>query len=88
MRCLSRMLTLVSSGLILSSCASRPLPPVDSFCTVYNPVITEKGDGAAVAAIKKEGPKRKTLANELNYRSQCGVTPTPERKPEAGVPTS
>ncbi len=74
MRCRSRKWTPALSVLILSSltaCATKPLA-IDSFCTVYNPVIAEKGDGAAVASIKREGPKRRTYANELTYREQCG----------------
>lgn len=40
----------------------------DSFCQVYSPVIVAKGDGTIVAS---QGVKRRLLANELTYRSQC-----------------
>jgi hypothetical protein len=65
-----KMLTLVLSVLSLSNCT--PKPPLDSFCVRYNPVVVEKGDGSAVASMKKDGPKRRIYANELNYR-ECPV---------------
>jgi len=48
-----------------SSCTPEQ---VDSFCQVYNKVIVQKGDGTIVAP---PGVKRRLLANELTYRSQC-----------------
>lgn len=70
--------TLIRASLILSlssvagGCALFPKPVViDGYCERYNQVIAEKGDGAAIALIKKEGPKRRLLANELTYRDQC-----------------
>lgn len=66
MQCLTLMLTLAFVILSLSSCA--PKPPLDSFCTVYNQVVVEKGDGSIQA---KSGVKKRIYANELNYRDQC-----------------
>lgn len=42
--------------------------PMDSYCMTYNQVIVEKGDGTITA---KPGVKKRLLANELTYRSQC-----------------
>lgn len=42
--------------------------PVDSFCTVYQPIVQQKGDGVIAAP---SGVKRRILANELTYRDQC-----------------
>jgi hypothetical protein len=67
MQCQMMRWTLACAALSLSSCAQKP--PVDSYCSVYNPVVVEKGDGAITA---KPGPKRRILANELTYRDQCG----------------
>lgn len=63
-----RTLRLMTSFAILSlnsGCATPPMP-VDSFCTLYTKVITEKGDGNIVA---KSGPKRRILANEKLYNT-------------------
>ena len=59
------MLMLGFMALSQSSCTSVP---VDSFCQVYNPVITQKGDGAITAS---SGVKRKILANEVTYKQLC-----------------
>ena len=48
-----------------SSCTPEQ---IDSFCQVYNKVIVQKGDGTIVAS---PDVKRRLLANELTYRSQC-----------------
>lgn len=66
MRCLNRMLTLAFVGLSLSNCASQSV--TDSFCQVYNPIVVEKGDGAIAAKLTV---KKRILANDLTYRSQC-----------------
>ncbi len=42
--------------------------PADSFCTVYNKVVQQKGDGNIQAS---SGVKRRILANELTYKEQC-----------------
>lgn len=60
---------LVCGALSLSSCVHAP-PAVDSFCQVYHPVVVAKGDGTIAAT---SGVKRRLLANELTYRSQCGA---------------
>jgi hypothetical protein len=65
MRCLTPMLTVSLLALSPSSCTPEQ---IDSFCQVYNKVIVQKGDGKIVAP---SGVKRRLLANELTYRSQC-----------------
>ena len=64
-----KRLTLVFATLSLSSCAHVPAP-VDSFCQIYSPVVVSKGDGAISAPLPV---KKRILANELTYRSQCRV---------------
>lgn len=73
MHCLIRMLISASLILSLSNCAGMPNPfapvqVVDSFCQVYNKVVVEKGDGSITA---KTDVKKRILANELTYKSQC-----------------
>lgn len=65
MRCRPLMLTLSLLALSPSSCTPEQ---IDSFCQVYNKVIVQKGDGKIVAS---DGVKRRLLANEMTYRSQC-----------------
>jgi hypothetical protein len=65
MQCLMPRLMLVCAALSLSNCATVP---VDSYCQVYNPVVVQKGDGAITAT---PDVKKRILANELTYRSQC-----------------
>ncbi len=65
MRCPTSMLMLPLLALSPSSCTPEQ---IDSFCQVYNKVIVQKGDGAITAA---PGVKKRLLANELTYRSQC-----------------
>lgn len=55
------------AALSLASCA-HVSPPADSYCSVYVPVVVQKGDGAISAT---SGVKRRILANELTYRDQC-----------------
>ena len=50
------------------SLASCQTTQVNSFCQVYNQVITQKGDGTISAS---PSVKRKLLANELTYRQLC-----------------
>lgn len=66
MQCRLKRLTLVCAILNLASCAHTM--PIDSFCQIYNPVVVAKGDGAITAT---SGVKRRLLANELIYKSQC-----------------
>jgi hypothetical protein len=66
MQCLMPMLTLAFVALSLSNCTHHVA--VDSFCTVYNPVVTAKGDGSITAT---PGVKKRILANELTFREQC-----------------
>lgn len=54
-------------SLILSSCATKPLV-INAYCTDYEPVIQQKGDGAAVASILNLPVKRRILGNETIYR--------------------
>jgi len=70
MRCPMKMLILIFVTLSLSSCVTTGNPPTDSFCQIYNQIVIAKGDGAIKASA---GVKRRILANELMYRSQCGV---------------
>jgi len=65
MRLAIPMSMLASVALSPSSCTPEQ---IDSFCQVYNKVIVQKGDGTIVAS---PGVKRRLLANELTYRSQC-----------------
>jgi hypothetical protein len=65
MRCQIAKLTMLFTILSLSSCKTAP---TDSFCSVYTPVVREKGDGVITA---KAGPKRRILANELLYVAEC-----------------
>lgn len=67
MQCQMKRLTLVCAALSLSSCV-HTTPTVDSFCQIYNPVVLQKGDGTITAT---SGVKKRLLANELTYRSQC-----------------
>ena len=55
-------------GLLALSPSSCTPEQIDSFCQVYNQVIVQKGDGRIAAS---PGVKRRLLANELTYRSQC-----------------
>lgn len=67
MECRLKMLTLACGALSLSNCTH--IPPLDSFCTVYNRVVVAKGDGSITAPL---AVKKRILANELIYREQCG----------------
>jgi hypothetical protein len=67
MECLIKRSMLVCAALSLTSCA-HVSPPTDSFCQIYNRVVVQKGDGAITAS---SGVKKRILANELTYRSQC-----------------
>jgi hypothetical protein len=65
MRLAIPMLILPFAALSPSSCTPQQ---IDSFCQVYNKVIVQKGDGAISAP---SGVKKRLLANEMIYRSQC-----------------
>jgi hypothetical protein len=67
MECRLKTLMLACGILSLSSCTH--IPPVDSFCSVYNRVVVAKGDGSITAPLPV---KKRILANELTYREQCG----------------
>jgi hypothetical protein len=64
MRLATPMLMLSFVALSPSSCQTT----TDSFCQVYNQVIVQKGDGTITAT---SAVKKRLLANELTYRSQC-----------------
>jgi hypothetical protein len=65
----------LSLSSFVGGCSLFPKPVViDGYCERYNKVIQEKGDGKAIVAIPKEGPKRRIYANELMYRDQCPAT--------------
>lgn len=65
MRLATPMLMLSFAALSPNSCTPQQ---IDSFCQVYNKVIVQKGDGTITAS---PGVKKRLLANELTYRSQC-----------------
>ena len=50
-------------------CVSNDASPTDSFCTLYEKVIREKGDAAIKAPLTV---KKRLLINEQNYRKLCG----------------
>ena len=54
------------AALSLSSCVSPKV--TDSFCSIYEPVVVNKGDGAIAAT---SGVKRRILDNEQTYRGLC-----------------
>ncbi len=55
-------------GLLIMFCQTLTQPAIDSFCSVYQPVIQAKGDGSIQAPTL---PKRRMLANELTYKQLC-----------------
>ncbi len=63
MRCRMLTLTMLSAIAALSGCTTTPVP-VDSYCQLYTPVCTKKGECNFVAA---HATKRKLLANEMLY---------------------
>lgn len=64
MRCRMLTLTMLSVSVALSGCAARLPVPVDSYCQLYTPVCTKKGECSFPAA---SATKRKLLANEMLY---------------------
>lgn len=76
---LTRALLILSLSSFVAGCSLFPKQvSIDGYCERYNPVVQQKGDGSAVASIKKEGPKRRIYANELIYRQHCpGGEPKP-----------
>lgn len=59
----------ISSLLILSQNPEGCTPQeIDSFCTLYNKVIVEKGDSRIIAS---DGVKRRLLENEKFYVENC-----------------
>lgn len=56
--------------LSLSSCTTKPLV-INAYCTDYEPVVQEKGDGAAISSISKLPVKKRILGNEQTYRGLC-----------------
>jgi hypothetical protein len=66
MQCQKLRLIAACVILSLSSCATPA--PVDSFCSLYEPVVVAKGDGAIQAPL---AVKKRILTNEQLYRQQC-----------------
>jgi hypothetical protein len=66
MQCRPMRLMPVFAILSLNSCATSV--PVDSFCSLYSPVVVSKGDGAITAPL---AVKKRILTNEQLYRQQC-----------------
>ncbi len=62
MRCLTPLLMMSLAS--LGSCTPEQ---IDSFCQVYNKVIIQKGTKITAPL----DVKKRLLANELTYRSQC-----------------
>jgi hypothetical protein len=56
--------------LSLSNCATKPLV-INGYCNDYEPVVKEKGDGVALAAIPKLSVKKRILGNEQTYHGLC-----------------
>ena len=69
-RSMMKLLTLLCASLSLSSCA-MPLRSVDdSYCYLYRPLITQKGDAARLASVPRD-QKQIILGNEQIYRQTC-----------------
>lgn len=60
---------LLLASLSLSSCA-RLTPIDDSYCYLYRPLITKKGDAAKLASVPLD-QRQIILGNEQVYRGQC-----------------
>jgi hypothetical protein len=60
------------SSLLLLSLSNCTPEEIDSFCTLYNKVIVQKGDGKIIAS---EGVKRRLLMNEQFYVDNCPKGP-------------
>lgn len=64
---------LITSSVILSlssGCATIPQGPgPGAYCELYTKQIAEKGDGEAIAGLKRPGLKRRILINEKLYRT-------------------
>ena len=60
---------MICLGVLVMWCNLAKPPVVDSFCTTYQPVVLQKGDGIITTT---PGAKRRILANEIVYRTVCG----------------
>lgn len=67
---LTMRLMLLCVSLSLSSCAARLTPVDDSYCHLYRPVVTQKGDAMKLAQVPKD-QRQIILGNEQIYRGQC-----------------
>lgn len=59
---------MVCVGLLVMWCQLSTPVPVDSFCTVYQQVVQEKGDGTIKGTLNA---RKRILANELVYKKHC-----------------
>lgn len=64
----SRRASTVAGMMLLLAPAGCQTVPTDSFCSIYVPVIAEKGDSNITAL---PAVKRRILVNELTFRSAC-----------------
>lgn len=64
-------LMLLCGSLSLSSCGARLTPVDDSYCYLYRPLITKKGDAAKLASVPLD-QRQIILGNEQVYRGTCG----------------
>lgn len=67
---LTMRLTLLCVSLSLSNCATGPEPIDDSYCWLYHPLITKKGDAEKLAPVPKD-QRLIILGNEQVYRQNC-----------------
>lgn len=59
-------------GILLMICFpdSQRTSPSDSFCQVYSRVLQEPADAAGLRT-STDGVRRRTAANDVNYRCLC-----------------
>lgn len=55
-------------GLLIMFCDQPKTVPIDSFCTSYERVIRNRGDGAITAPLSV---KQRIAANDVVYRCTC-----------------
>lgn len=67
MQWMIRLLMMLCAILSLSSCTTAP---IDSFCVLYRPVITKKGDAKPLTKLPWD-QKAIILGNEQIYHGTC-----------------
>lgn len=63
-------LMLLCVSLSLSSCTTALRPVDDSYCYLYRPLVTKKGDAAKLASVPLD-QRQIILGNEQVYRQNC-----------------